>query len=169
MSAIALKRKLAQPDRATALAFVALASAFITLAGCSQRTSDYSRYVPSEAVAREALDAALAAWKRGDPVGPLKIASAPVSIQVSDSQRSAGNQLADYEIVGEIAGEGPRSFSVRLVLDQPRREQRVRYYLVGIDPLWVFQQRDYDGIVHWEACDDEQPVGSQVETAAATR
>jgi hypothetical protein len=101
-------------------------------------------------------------------MGPLKIASSSISIQVSDSQRKAGRPLADYEIIGEIAGEGPRTFSVRLVLDQPRREQRVRYYLVGIDPLWVFQQRDYDAIVHWEACDEpaEEPLA---ETAASVR
>lgn len=145
-----------------------MALALVVAAGCGPSASDYSRYVPSEAVAREALDVALAAWKRGEPMGPLKVASSSVSIQVSDSQRKSGRRLADYEILGEIAGEGPRSFAVRLVLDQPRREQQVRYYLVGIDPLWVFQQRDYDGIVHWEACDEpaDEPLA---ETAASVR
>lgn len=147
-----------------ALEVGAAALVVVAIAGCGSRTS-YERYVPSSSVAREALDEALSAWKRGDPVASLRLKSQDVAIEVSDSQRSAGRRLDDYEIQGEVAAEGPRSFAVRLVLKEPKHEQSVRYYLVGIDPLWVFQQRDYDLIAHWEACDDEPTDGKQPATA----
>jgi hypothetical protein len=151
-----------------ALKHAATAMIVIAIAGCGPRTP-YDRYVPSSSVAREALDEALSAWKKGDPVATLRLKSQDVAIEVSDSQRSAGRRLDDYEIQGEVAAEGPRSFAVRLVLEEPKQEQLVRYYLVGIDPLWVFQQRDYDLIAHWEACDDESADGRRSATAGLAK
>jgi hypothetical protein len=150
------------------LKLAATAMVVAAIAGCRPRTP-YERYVPSSSVAREALDEALSAWKKGHPVATLRLKSQDVAIEVSDSQRSAGRRLDDYEIQGEVAAEGPRSFAVRLELKEPKQEQLVRYYLVGIDPLWVFQQRDYDLIAHWEACDDESADGRQPTTAGLAK
>jgi hypothetical protein len=122
------------------------------LAGCGQSSSGYERYVPDSARAQEALDQALAAWKNGEAAGPLRLKSAPIAIQVADSTRRPDQRLVDYELLGEVSGEGPRTFVVRLKLDNPIVESEVRYYLVGIDPLWVFRQEDYDAVVHWDAC-----------------
>jgi hypothetical protein len=65
--------------------------------------------------------------------------------------------LIDYEMLGEVSGEGPRTFVVRLKLDNPVAKREVRYYLVGIDPLWVFRQEDYDALVHWDVCAKDEP------------
>src|SRR5487761_1096951 len=129
-----------------------LAIAFSSLEGCAESRSGYERYVPSVAGAEEALNQVLSAWKRGESAGPLECHSAPVTIQVADSTRRPGQRLVEYELLGEIAGEGPRTFAVRLKLENPNAVREVRYYLVGIDPLWVFRQEDYEAIVHWQAC-----------------
>lgn len=131
-----------------------LLAAFLlpSITACSREASGYERYVPSVARAEEALQQVLSAWQRGDAAGALQIASAPITIQVADSTRRPGQRLVNYEILGEIAGEGPRTFAVRLNLDNPTDVREVRYYLVGIDPLWVFRQEDYDAVVHWQAC-----------------
>jgi hypothetical protein len=123
------------------------------IVGCSKTSSSgYERYVPTVAQAEEALDAVLSAWQRGEPAGPLRLNSAPVRIEVADSTRRPEQRLVDYELLGEVAGEGPRTFAVRLKLDNPSREREVRYYLVGIDPLWVFRQEDYEALIHWDVC-----------------
>jgi len=138
--------------RGFAKEFVLAAFLLPGLAGCGASSSGYERYVPDSARAQEALDQTLAAWKNGEATGPLKLKSAPIAIQVADSTRRPGQRLVGYELLGEISGEGPRTFVVRLKLDNPVVEREVHYYLVGIDPLWVFRQEDYDAVVHWDAC-----------------
>ncbi len=127
----------------------------VAVAGCGQAPSGHERYVPSASAARDAVDLTLAAWKRGEPAGAIRRDGAAAGIEVSDSRRKPGQKLVDYQILGEIAAEGPRSFAVKLFLENPRQERSVRYYVVGIDPLWVFNQRDYELIVHWEGCDED--------------
>lgn len=125
--------------------------------GCG-RSNGFERYVPAAELAADALEQVLAAWQSGDAAGPLASRSAPITIQVADTTRQPGQRLVDYEVLGEISGEGPRTFMVRLKLENPNLEEKAVYYLVGIDPLWVFRQEDYDAVVHWEACarPDEQ-------------
>ncbi|HWB11058.1 MAG TPA: hypothetical protein VG826_17650 [Pirellulales bacterium] len=124
-----------------------------TVGACRQPSpAGYERYVPDPAKAQAALDQVLSAWKKGEPAGTLQSNSAPITIQVADSTRRPGQRLVDYEVLGEVSGEGPRTFVVRLKLDNPVAQREVRYYIVGIDPLWVFRQEDYDSIVHWDAC-----------------
>lgn len=138
------------------------------LAAC-RRTSGYERYVPSVERAEEALAEVLAAWQRGEPAGPLELKSAPIKIEVADSTRRPGQRLVDYDLLGEVSGEGPRTFVVRLKLDNPEEVQEVRYYLVGVDPLWVMRQQDYDAAVHWDVCEDPNAAGRQSPaTSAAT-
>jgi hypothetical protein len=122
--------------------------------------------VPDAAKAQEALDQVLAAWKNGEAAGPLQSNSPPITIQVADSTRRPGQRLVDYELLGEVSGEGPRTFVVRLKLENPAAVREVRYYLVGIDPLWVFRQADYDALTHWDVCVAEGDAESDSSIAA---
>jgi len=114
----------------------------ITLAsGCGGSSSgDYRRYVPSGASARQALEEALAAWQRGEPAGKLQ--SSSTAVEVVDTKRPAGQKLVRFEILNEEAGEGPRWFTVRLVLE-PQGETEARYVVIGRDPIWVFRDAYY--------------------------
>ncbi|HJT35088.1 MAG TPA: hypothetical protein VJ783_23880 [Pirellulales bacterium] len=145
--------------------WLAAALALVGFSGCGRSLPDYARYVPSAARAQDALEQVLSAWKDGRPAGPLASKFEPVTIQVADSRRKPGQRLVDYELLGEISGDGPRTFVVRLKLANPTDQLVVRYYLVGIDPLWVFRQEDFEAVMHWAACapDDE----SQPEALAA--
>jgi hypothetical protein len=64
-----------------------------------------------------------------------------------------------YTILGEAPGDAPRCFAVRLHLEEPQEEQRVRFVLIGLDPLWVFRHEDYEMLAHWECgVEDRVPV-----------
>jgi hypothetical protein len=121
--------------------------------GCSGK--NYQKYIPSSGTARQALDEVLAAWKDGQTIGRIESLSQPV--QVLDSRWLKGRGLRDYEILGEVHEAGPRCFTARLILDHPQEEQKVRYYVFGIEPLWVCRQEDYDMINHWSCMDEEGP------------
>jgi hypothetical protein len=119
-----------------------LASALLmgVCVGCSSKS--YDKYYPSEDKARQALEAALNAWRDGKKPGPVE--GAPVPVQVVDSEWLFGRKLQSYEILGEESNDGPRVFSVRLTLQKPAGQQAtVRYYVVGKDPLWVYREADY--------------------------
>lgn len=131
------------PRRAVGGALVLLACA----AGCGGPRG-YDRYVPPSDAARAALGAALDAWRDGR--GPKALAGRSPGIVVVDNERRAGQALRGYEVLGELPGDGPRRFAVRLHLDDPPEEQKVRFLVVGVDPLWVFRQEDYDMLAHWE-------------------
>jgi hypothetical protein len=119
----------------------------LAMLGC--RGGDgYDRYVPPIPAARAALDTALHAWQDGAPPGRIDTVS-PV-VQVVDSHRPAGQKLLSFEILGEVKGEGPRSFVVRLSLDPPRQEVKRRYCVLGINPLWVLPEEEYEMLTHWE-------------------
>ena len=109
--------------------------------GCSGGGGGAAKYTPSTDTARQALEAALAAWKRAEPPG--KIAGTSTAVEVADSKRQAGQTLASYEIVGEVPGDGPKRFSVRLKLENPSQEKQTEYVVVGRGPIWVFGQDDY--------------------------
>jgi len=116
--------------------------------GCGGRASDPARFVPSSPAAKQALTAALEAWRRGRPTGLIADASPP--LQFVDESRPKDQRLLNFEILGEIPGDGPRTFNVVLETENPTQRETVRYVIVGIDPLWVFRQFDYDKMAHWE-------------------
>jgi len=122
----------------------------LSMTGCGK---GYQKYVPASSTARQALETALAAWKEGNKLERIDDFSPP--IQVLDSRWLKGRVLRDYEILGEVHQEGPRCFTVQMVLDGPRQEQKVRYYVFGIEPLWIFRQEDYDMLNHWDCGDPE--------------
>ena len=78
-------------------------------AGCSSGGTA-AKYSPNVDTARQAIEASLAAWKRGEPPG--EIVAPGTTIHLVDSTRQVGQTLASYEILGEVPGEGGRHFSV---------------------------------------------------------
>jgi hypothetical protein len=118
-----------------------------------------ARYVPAAGDAEAALSTALEAWKAGTPTGPVPNTS-PV-IHVTDSFRRRDERLDGFRILGEVPGDTPRCYAVELQFDPPRQE-KVRYVIVGIDPLWVFRMEDYQLLAHWEhRMDDVQDAANR--------
>lgn len=145
-------------DRRVALTLFGLLAACDV--GCGGQMSD-NRYIPSEATAQQALTAVLGTWKGGCADQSLELADPPVRLQVADTHRRPGQRLRDFEILGEISADGPRSYLVRLALENPSAVEETRYYLVGIDPLWVFRDKDYTSVMHWDACGEDTSDGQQ--------
>jgi hypothetical protein len=140
--------------RHVVMAVVAVA---LGVAGCGGKARSFT---PSEAVAENAVRRTLEAWKAGLPTGPLPD-SKPV-IHVTDEGRKPGQVLEDYTILGETRGTAGRSFAVTLNLAHPREEVKTKYLVVGIDPLWVFRQEDYELLMHWDHhMPDSNDVGSK--------
>lgn len=109
----------------------------LMLLGCGGN----ARYVPAKTTAREALQTALSTWQSGTAHGPIT-SSKPV-INVFDARWQAGKKLTSFEIVEEMTGKDHPHFKVRLQLDgQP--EETATYLVVGIDPLLVFRDADYE-------------------------
>jgi hypothetical protein len=114
------------------------------LIGCGGGHRSDKDYLPAEDRARTALDTALAAWRNGQPAG--NIAGAGTAVQAVDSQWQAGQKLASYEIVRAEPGGKPPRFTVKLQL-QGGAAQEVRYVVMGIDPLWVYREEDYQSSI----------------------
>jgi hypothetical protein len=124
---------------ALGLLLISLVTA-LTSAGCDGHDNT-GKYTPSTDVARQSLEAALDAWKRGEPAGPIQGTS--MAIEVADSKRQPGQTLASYEIVGEVSDDSPRRFTVRLKLENPAQEPETQYVVVGRDPIGIFGEADY--------------------------
>ena len=129
-------------------AFSVTASVALALfaAGCGEG-GDPARFVPAEETARSAIRDGLDAWKAGAPAG--EVPGTKPLVYVVDSYREPKEKLASYEILGEVPGDAPRCFAVDLRFDPPRSE-KVRYVVVGIDPLWVFRMEDYQLLSQWD-------------------
>ncbi|HKB01863.1 MAG TPA: hypothetical protein VKD90_06565 [Gemmataceae bacterium] len=109
------------------------------LAGC--QGSGEAKYIPPEATARQALETALGQWRDGQ-TAPARFTHGKVSVEVLDQAWSSGQKIQGFEVVGEeSAAGGPRVFSVKL--KTPKGEKTLKYYVVGIDPLWVYSEPDY--------------------------
>ena len=129
--------------RAVRGAILLLGVAF--LAGCQTRTAD--DYRPSAELCRQALTAALDAWKLGE--SPGRIEGTP-AIEIGNTLRRPGQKLESYEILGETAGDQGRQFAVRVIFTNPAAEEKINFILIGIDPIWVFRLEEYDMVTHWE-------------------
>jgi hypothetical protein len=111
-----------------------------TVAGCGGGGGT-TRYVPDEAPAQSALETALQAWQSGEDYGPIE--SSTPAINIVDARWQSGAKLESFEVLDAGAeGDGPRQFQVRMKLaGQP--EETVTYLVVGIDPLHIFREQDY--------------------------
>lgn len=134
----------------------------LLLSGCDEPTA---KFVPSEVNSRAALNAAMTAWKNGSPPGPVPDTSP--AVHLTDSHRKQGQILEEFEILGEVPGNAPRCFAVRLKLANPAADERARFVVFGIDPLWVFRHEDYDLLMHWEHPMEEKESESAVPADAA--
>lgn len=115
--------------------------------GCS-REPDPNRYVPSADLARAAVEAVLADWQAGLPVGPIN--RLKVKVESIDNQRKKGQKLSRFEILGEVTQPGARCFAVRLEFQNSTETPKVRYLVIGIDPLFVYRQEDFDLLNQWD-------------------
>jgi hypothetical protein len=110
------------------------------VSGCGTSTRAYT---PTAGSAREALDAALLAWQKGEK--PDQLAAAAKPVHAVDFQWRAGQVLEGYEVLDEKPGDGDttKRFAVVLKLKKPAGEKRVEYIVLGREPVWVFRDDDY--------------------------
>ena len=120
----------------------------IMLPGCGN-VDRSSQFIPSPKIAELAVKSGMDAWIKGEPAGIVAGTAHPV-VHVVDSHRKPDQRLSSFEILGEVPGNAPRCFAVKAKLVDQEAEERLRYIVVGIDPLWVFRQEDYDMLSHWE-------------------
>jgi hypothetical protein len=132
-----------------------IATLLIVLCILSCKRDHRARYVPPASAGRAALTLALDAWEQGD-VTHLVLDRRTV-IEVIDKHRRAGQLLTNFRILGDVSVDGGRWFEVELQLDRPAQIERVRYCVIGINPLWVFRQPDYEQLAHWDC---PVPAGS---------
>jgi hypothetical protein len=129
----------------TGTAILLLAGAAALAAGCSGKNK-VEDYTPAAERGRQALEAALSHLKAGNPPGAVP-GTTPV-VHLVDTRWKAGQKLQSFEVVGEEgqASEGAaRFFKVRLILAKGS-PQEVRYAVLGIDPLWVYREEDYNSL-----------------------
>ncbi len=137
---------------ASRIAMFTAALALGLASGCAKRAE---RYTPEPALARASLTTALTAWRDGKAADSIPGSPA---IQLVDTSRQPDRQLRAFSILSEQpTGAQGRTFVVRLSLENPPAEVRVRYVVVGIDPIWVFHKDDYDRLAHWEH--PMEPIG----------
>lgn len=122
-------------------------------AGCAAKNADYT---PALHDAQSALEHGLEAWKSGAPTGIIPN-SKPV-VNVIDAGRKPGQKLDRFTVLGETrAVAAGRTFVVQLELSNPEERLKTQYIVVGIDPIWVFRQADYELLSHWEHHMPEPP------------
>ena len=95
---------------------------------------------PPADAARAALVAALDAWKGGKPPGQL---DGPPRVNAVDPDWQRGLPLEGYEVLGDEAGAGLRTFTARLTLGGPTRQQESRYVVFGKEPVNVMREEDF--------------------------
>ena len=138
----------------------AMSVAILALAGCATKSPDF---VPTTQSAEIAVRQGLDAWKAGHPPGEVPGTSSPM-IFVNDTGRKPGQILKDFQILGETRGSAGRTVVVNLQLANPDEVVKTAYIVVGIDPLWVFRQEDYELLMHW---DHRMPAEAQGASEAA--
>jgi hypothetical protein len=130
------------PRRHGVLAITLVSLAFGS--GCTGRST--SDYVPAAPEARQAVEQMLTAWAQGNTSKPdFQLSGNGPRVQVFDKQWSSGRKLSKFEIVNELPAKPnePRQIAVKLLLDGEKAETDAVYYVVGIDPLLVFRDKEY--------------------------
>jgi hypothetical protein len=136
--------------------FACSASLLLAGGGCG---SNGSAALPSNDVARTALEGALNAWRSGGKPGAIE-GTNPV-VQVTDTPWSQGDKLASYEIVKEDTSGAEKKFTVRLSLTKPDRVEEVEYHVMGQGPVMVLRDQDYQRNVNMEDGPKASKPGAQ--------
>lgn len=137
-----------------------------SLSGCEPRL-DRIPIIPDQAKGRRAIEAVMATWRAGHPAGIIEPTSPRV--QVVDTHRKPGQKLVDFQILSDSADSRVRTFNVRLTLAEPEERPVVRLLVVGIDPVLIFRQEDYELLMHWEHQMDPKPEEGAGSPAPVTR
>jgi hypothetical protein len=122
----------------------------LALAGCG---GGAKAFVPASASAREALNAALSAWKNGEK--PDSLAARTPAVHAVDTHWRNGETLLAYEVVKEEPGEGVQRLTARLTskvaaAKAKETQSEVTYIVVGRDPVWVYRDDDYARLLGME-------------------
>jgi hypothetical protein len=122
--------------------YVTLILGTLLACGCGGKTEN--DYKPTATAARDALSAGLTAWKEGKGAADVAAASGPPVIRFADYQWTGGKKLASFRVLEETPTleASTQRFRVELEL-AGEKPQAVEYYVVGIDPLWIMRDRDY--------------------------
>lgn len=97
--------------------------------------------LPSNDIARTALESALKLWRDGGKPGI--VAGTDPAVMVFDTPWAHGDRLKDYEILKDEANVADRQFNVHLTLEKPAQEQDVVYHVIGQGPVQVFRDEDF--------------------------
>ena len=116
--------------------------------GCSAGPDPSRTILPSLENGRKAVVASMEAWKSGRPTGVVEPTSP--RIQVMDTTRRPGQVPALFEVLGVTAGERALTYTVRVELTNPEAVETIRFLVLGVDPVLVWRQEDYDMMSHWE-------------------
>jgi hypothetical protein len=108
--------------------------------GCNKNPE--SRYIPSGATARESVEAALNAWKNGEPPGSIKLGEKPVNIV--DSRWQRGTKLESFQVTEELAPNPHPSYKVKLQFAKETASSETTYLVIGLDPLLIYRSEDYE-------------------------
>ena len=127
------------------LPWIGLGLSVLGLAGFGCGGGSHQQYVPAESRAREAVEATLNAWKSAQPEGDARTISEGVKVNGLDQDWRSGKVLSDFTILEALAAveHEPRQFRVRLNYAGETNPVETVYFVVGIDPLWVFREEDY--------------------------
>jgi hypothetical protein len=107
--------------------------------GCAKNETSY---IPAADTARPALEAALNAWKSGQPVDSVKLGEKPVNLV--DSRWQGGAKLQSFEVTAEIPPNPLRAYKVKVQTDKDQAASETTYLVVGIDPLLIYRLDDYE-------------------------
>lgn len=125
--------------------------------GCGTSAGQgHERYIPEPETATSTLSATLESWRRDEPVGEVR--GQKPQVFLVDSFRREGQTLERFEILGEVAGLTQRTYLVKLFFANPAAEEKVRFAVLGIDPLWVYRHEDLELLAHWEHKMPELPT-----------
>jgi hypothetical protein len=126
---------------------VMLGGVFVTLlAGCHQESkSGYERYIPEAESARAQLARVMDGWLKGVSPGESGSKTRP-EVHVVDQTRRADQKLARYEILGEVPADNARAFDVRVTYNGTDQPEILRFFAIGVDPMWIWRREDFEGI-----------------------
>lgn len=146
------------------LCVVGMFATMLAVWGCGKKTPDYT---PSLTSAEDAVRRCMDAWKAGH--NAAEVPGTDPAICISDVGRKPGQRLESYRILGETRGSTGRTIAVTLNLVNPAEEVKARYIVVGINPLLVFRQEDYDLLMHWDHRMPEIPANTPNPGERATK